>query len=74
VSRRLLDKITKAIHRDVENINRQAEKGTLAPESQEALAKYYKLLTDARLASKERELDEKLKRVEELARSSPQES
>lgn len=61
----LTDKILATIRLDVTNIHIKAS-GTnvLPPEYQEALTKYYKLLTDARLASKEKQLEEALQRAE----------
>jgi len=62
----LTEKIIEAIRRDVNNIFSKTGSGIpLLPEYQEALVKYYKVLTDAKLAAKEAELEEKVKRAEE---------
>lgn len=62
----LRSKILEAIKRDVTNICAKAASSALPPEHQEALAKYYKLLSDVRIADKERELNEKIARAEEI--------
>lgn len=70
----LIDKILNTIRLDVTNIHIKAS-GTsvLQPEYQEALTRYYKLLTDAKLAAKEKQLEEALARAEEaLSRATPQ--
>lgn len=61
----LLEKILTTIRLDVNNIFTQAcGSKALEPEYQDALVKYYKLLSDARLASKERALEEKMALIE----------
>lgn len=64
------ERILLAIQRDITNILvRASGTAVLDPDSQDALIKYYKLLLDARLANKERELEEKILLAEEaLAR------
>jgi hypothetical protein len=65
--KQLLEKILETIRRDVTNLHVKAS-GTspLQPEHQDALVKYYKLLSDTKLAAKERELEEKIARAEEI--------
>jgi hypothetical protein len=61
----LTEKILATIRLDVTNIHVKASgSSVLPPEYQEALTRYYKLLTDARLASKEKQLEEALQRAE----------
>lgn len=62
----LIEKIIDTIQRDVNNLFVKASGGILPPEHQEALTRYLKILTDVKLDAKERELDEKLKRAEEI--------
>lgn len=70
----LSEKIIATISRDVNNMYVRATglgKSEITPEDQEALVKYYKLLTDVRIAAKERELEEKISLAEEaIARGS----
>lgn len=63
---KLIEKIVDTIQRDVNQIFIKTSNGVLQPEHQEALARYYKLLADHKLALKEKELDEKLARAEEI--------
>lgn len=63
----LINKIIEAIQRDVNNIYVKASGSSpLSVENQEALVHYLKVLTDARIQFKERELEEKIKRAEEI--------
>jgi hypothetical protein len=63
----LIGKIIEAIQRDVNNIYVKASgSAPLSVENQEALVHYLKVLTDARIQFKERELEEKIKRAEEV--------
>jgi hypothetical protein len=62
---RLIEKIVATIQRDVDNLFTKASGNVLQPEHQEALTRYLKILTDVKIAQKEKELEEKLKRAEE---------
>lgn len=61
----LRNKILETIQRDVNNLFVQSTAKTLSPESQEALVKYLKAVSDAKIEAKERDLDEALKRADE---------
>jgi hypothetical protein len=63
----LIAKIIQAMQRDVNNIYvKTSGSAPLSVENQEALVHYLKVLTDARIQVKERELEEKIKRAEEV--------
>lgn len=63
---RLIEKIIATIQRDVDSLFTKASGSVLPPEHQEALVKYLKTLTDVKLSQKEKELEEKIKRAEEI--------
>ncbi len=62
----LLNKIVEVIALDITNIRLKVVSCTVSTEEQDALVKYYRLLRDAKFEAKERDLEEKLKRVEEV--------
>jgi hypothetical protein len=71
----LIQKIVDSIQRDVNNIYvKAAGPSPLTVESQEALVHYLKVLTDVRIQFKEKELEEKIKRAEEIIRGSAKEA
>jgi len=66
----LTEKLIDTIRLDVTNIRIKASSAVLQPEHQEALVRYYKAVTDARISAKEAHLDELITRAEEAANTS----